>query len=105
MYSLICRHCNVGAVPAVEAEEVELPAGNPPGTGEHLQRAERIKRAMEGSPCAKACLLTVTLLGTCMVIGDGILTPCISGTESLPLPSSSPWIFAIFSNRKRPPPP
>ncbi|CAA7396169.1 unnamed protein product [Spirodela intermedia] len=78
MYSLICRHCNVGAVPAVEAEEVELPAGNPPGTGEHLQRAERIKRAMEGSPWAKACLLTVALLGTCMVVGDGILTPCIS---------------------------
>ncbi|CAA6659849.1 unnamed protein product [Spirodela intermedia] len=65
MYALICRHCNVGAVPAVEAEE-------------HLQRAERIKRAMEGSPWAKACLLTVALLGTCMVVGDGILTPCIS---------------------------
>ncbi|KAL5988206.1 Potassium transporter 5 [Asimina triloba] len=44
----------------------------------HSKSAQRIKEAMERSSFAKACLLCVALFGTCMVIGDGILTPCIS---------------------------
>ncbi|KAK1272159.1 Potassium transporter 5 [Acorus gramineus] len=55
MYSLICKHSKVSAIPA-----------------------EKIKEALEKSTFAKTCLLSITLLGTCMVIGDGILTPCIS---------------------------
>lgn len=38
-----------------------------------------IKSIIENSKVAKYLLLCVTMLGTSMVIGDGILTPVISG--------------------------
>lgn len=42
------------------------------------KRAQYIKSKMENSQIAKIMLFLVTILGTSMVIGDGILTPCIS---------------------------
>jgi len=38
---------------------------------------------MENSPKFKVMLFLVTILATSMVIGDGVLTPCISGEFSL----------------------
>uniref|UniRef100_A0A1D1XR97 Potassium transporter n=1 Tax=Anthurium amnicola TaxID=1678845 RepID=A0A1D1XR97_9ARAE len=78
MYSLICRHSKVSAIPNLQEEDMELSAYKLKVPSKHLERAEKIKRALEGSPRAKAWLLSVALVGTCMVIGDGILTPCIS---------------------------
>ncbi|XP_072950396.1 potassium transporter 5-like [Typha angustifolia] len=49
----------------------------------HLKRAERVKEAMERNKWSQTALLSLVLLGTCMVIGDGILTPCISGLFQL----------------------
>lgn len=80
MYSLICRHANVNAIPNQQAEalmdlstyKLQTP------TNKHLKRAEKIKEGLERSSWAKNGLLSLALLGTCMVIGDGILTPCIS---------------------------
>ncbi|KAK8960084.1 Potassium transporter 5 [Platanthera guangdongensis] len=43
-----------------------------------LRRATGVKEALEKSSFAKHFLLIATMLGTAMVIGDGILTPCIS---------------------------
>ncbi|PKA57759.1 Potassium transporter 5 [Apostasia shenzhenica] len=72
LYSLICRHSKVSAIPNERAEEkLKIPSKN-------LNRAEKIKEALERSSWAKTCLLSLALLGTCMVIGDGVLTPCIS---------------------------
>jgi K+ transporter len=34
---------------------------------------------MERSKAAQLCLFIFTMMGACMVIGDGILTPAISG--------------------------
>ncbi|KAK9159782.1 hypothetical protein Syun_006123 [Stephania yunnanensis] len=82
MYSLICRHARVSAIPSTQLQgedEMNLSAYklniNP---NKNLKRAKKIKEAMERSGFAKKCLLVVALLGTCMVIGDGIFTPCIS---------------------------
>jgi len=41
-------------------------------------RRHTCKKKLEGSPFLQKVLLLIVLLGTCMVIGDGILTPAIS---------------------------
>ncbi|XP_030552769.1 potassium transporter 20-like [Rhodamnia argentea] len=43
-----------------------------------LRRASSMKSFLENRKAAKYLLLFVIMLGTAMVIGDGILTPCIS---------------------------
>ncbi|XP_077218852.1 potassium transporter 5-like [Tasmannia lanceolata] len=78
LYSRICRYAKVGLLPSHQAEDrdvsnfrLELPNGR-------LRRASRLKSALESSQFTKYFLLFVTMLGTSMVIGDGVLTPCIS---------------------------
>lgn len=41
--------------------------------------AAKTKRWLEEKTSRKTALLVLVLVGTCMVIGDGILTPAISG--------------------------
>lgn len=43
-----------------------------------LRRAQKIKEKLEHSKTSKIVLFLATILGTSMVIGDGVLTPCIS---------------------------
>ena len=45
-----------------------------------LERALKIKETLERTLIMKNVLLVLVLLGTSMIIGDGILTPAISGT-------------------------
>ncbi|KAK0573468.1 hypothetical protein LWI29_008453 [Acer saccharum] len=85
LYSLICRHAKVGLIPSEQAEDcdvsnyrIELPSDS-----RGARRALKLKSVLENSHFAKLFLLFVTLLGTSMVIGDGILTPSISGAEAL----------------------
>ena len=80
LYSLICRYAKVGLIPNQQMEDVEvsnyqleLPKSN------RMKRASKLKSKLENSHFAKLFLLLVTMLGTSMVIGDGVLTPCISG--------------------------
>ncbi|KAK4559171.1 hypothetical protein RGQ29_008426 [Quercus rubra] len=78
LYSLICRYAKVGLIPNQQAEDrdvsnfqLELPSSR--------QRiASVVKAKLESSQFAKFFLLFATMLGTSMVIGDGVLTPCIS---------------------------
>lgn len=79
LYSLICRYAKVGLIPNQQLEDaevsnykLELPRNN------RIKRASRLKSKLENSYFAKLFLLLVTMLGTSMVIGDGVLTPCIS---------------------------
>lgn len=44
-----------------------------------LKRALNIKQTLERKSTLKTLLLLLVLLGTSMVIGDGILTPAMSG--------------------------
>ena len=44
-----------------------------------LERALKIKETLERTATLKNLLLVLVLLGTSMIIGDGILTPAISG--------------------------
>lgn len=47
-----------------------------------LERALTIKENLERRSSLKTLLLLLVLMGTSMVIGDGILTPAISGTPA-----------------------
>ncbi|CAL9770751.1 unnamed protein product [Musa acuminata subsp. burmannicoides] len=78
MYSLICRHAKVSAIPNQQVEDDELSACTAKFPSKNPKRAKKIKEALENSSWAKTILLSLTLFGTCMVVGDGILTPCIS---------------------------
>ncbi|XVF32600.1 hypothetical protein REPUB_Repub17cG0096400 [Reevesia pubescens] len=78
LYSLICRYAKVSLIPSQQAEDhdvsnfrIELPS-------RRLKRASALKSKLEKSQFAKYFLLLVTMLGTSMLIGDGILTPSIS---------------------------
>ncbi|KAJ0096125.1 hypothetical protein Patl1_17086 [Pistacia atlantica] len=80
LYSLICRYANVGLLPSRQAEDsnvsnfqLELPSNS-----KRMRLASTLKSKLEKSGFAKFFLFFVTLLGTSMVIGDGILTPAIS---------------------------
>ncbi|XP_043710558.1 potassium transporter 5-like [Telopea speciosissima] len=79
LYSLICRYAKVGLIPSQQAEDREVSNFRLelPNNG-RLRRASKVKSALEKSNSAKYFLLFATMLGTAMVIGDGVLTPCIS---------------------------
>ncbi|CAN6468794.1 unnamed protein product [Victoria cruziana] len=77
LYSLVCRYAKVSFIPNEQAEDrvlsnyqLELPSNR-------LKRASWLKKKLE-STAARYALLMMTILGTSMVVGDGILTPCIS---------------------------
>ena len=80
MYSLICKYANVGLTPSEQAEDMEVSNfQRDDQPTERLKMASVIKYKLEKSQFAKYFLLFATMLGTSMVIGDGVLTPCISG--------------------------
>ncbi|KAK6937415.1 Potassium transporter [Dillenia turbinata] len=78
LYSLICRYAKVGLLPSQQAEDQEVSNYKLELPNSRLRRASKLKSALERSQFAKFFLLFSTMLGTSMVIGDGVLTPCIS---------------------------
>ncbi|XP_059315897.1 putative potassium transporter 12 [Lycium ferocissimum] len=71
LYSLICRYANVNLLPN------RTPADESISTSK-LERAVYIKEILERKSLLKTLLLLLVLMGTSMIIGDGILTPAIS---------------------------
>ncbi|CAK9175965.1 unnamed protein product [Ilex paraguariensis] len=78
LYSLICRYAKVGLIPSQEVEDRDVSNFQLQLPSNQLRRASRLKSVLEKSQFAKFFLLFATMLGTSMVIGDGVLTPCIS---------------------------
>ena len=81
MYSLICRHAKVGLIPSVEHSENNVDSNLQPELLNNQEKglATSFQSKLEKSKFAKYFLLLATMVSTGMVIGDGILTPCISG--------------------------
>ena len=79
MYSLICRYAKVGLLPSQQAEDCSVSNFQLELPSKGLRRASTLQSKLENSRFAKFFLLMATMLGTSMVIGDGVLTPCISG--------------------------
>ncbi|KAL5561517.1 hypothetical protein UlMin_031264 [Ulmus minor] len=78
LYSLICRYAKVGLTPSEQAEDRQVSNFQLELPSKSLKRASKLKAKLENSYFAKYFLLFATMLGTSMVIGDGVLTPCIS---------------------------
>jgi KUP system potassium uptake protein len=80
LYSLICRHANVSLLPNRQIADEELSTyklERPPDTADK----SRIKAWLEKHRKLRVALLIMVMTGTCMVIGDGVLTPVISGIQ------------------------
>ncbi|XP_070012571.1 potassium transporter 5-like isoform X5 [Nicotiana sylvestris] len=78
LYSLICRYTKVGLIPSTQAEDKDVSTFKLDMPDRRTRRASKLKSTLENSNFAKFFLLLATMLGTSMVIGDGVLTPCIS---------------------------
>lgn len=81
LYSLICRYVKVSLIPNQQAEDCNVSTYKLELLNRHVQRASWLKSKLEKSNLAKILLLFGSVLGTSMVIGDGVLTPCISGSH------------------------
>jgi hypothetical protein len=79
LYSLICRYAKVSLIPNQQAEDTNVSNYKLELPNRRVRRASCLKSRLEKSNFAKIFLLFASMLGTAMVIGDGVLTPCISG--------------------------
>lgn len=75
LYSLICRHGKVSLIPNQQPEDLELSNYKL----ETPSNKQMLKQKLENSHFARVLLLFMTILGTTMVIGDGVFTPPMSG--------------------------
>ncbi|KAI6695726.1 hypothetical protein NL676_023436 [Syzygium grande] len=78
LYSLLCRYARVGLIPSQQPEDQDVSNFQLELPSNRLLRASKLKSKLEKSRFAKFFLLFATMLGTSMVVGDGVLTPCIS---------------------------
>lgn len=77
LYSLICRHAKVSLLPNRQVADEALSTyklEHPP----EMKNSSKLKLLLEKHKSLHTALLILVLLGTCMVIGDGLLTPAIS---------------------------
>ncbi|XP_009137027.1 potassium transporter 9 [Brassica rapa] len=77
IYSLLCRHAKVNLIPNQQRSDEDLTTYSRTLVAEG-SFAAKTKKWLESRHSKKRALLVVVLLGTCMMIGDGILTPAIS---------------------------
>ncbi|XP_024465667.2 probable potassium transporter 17 isoform X2 [Populus trichocarpa] len=76
LYSLLCRNMNIGILSSKQAQtNSSLSHSVLHGSTENKSR---LGIFFERSIVARRVLLFIAMLGTCMLIGDGILTPAIS---------------------------
>ncbi|KAK4779971.1 hypothetical protein SAY87_016077 [Trapa incisa] len=78
LYSLICRYANVSVLPNRQTADEHISSYRLQLPTPELQRALNIKETLEKTSTLQTILLLLVLMGTSMVIGDGILTPAIS---------------------------
>lgn len=80
MYSLLCRHADIGILPSKKVYSEDDPLLCNQSAID--RRPSRLGKFFERSITARRVLLFMAILGMCMLIGDGILTPAISGLPS-----------------------
>ncbi|CAN6166066.1 unnamed protein product [Urochloa humidicola] len=77
LYSLLCRHAKINTIPNQHRTDEDLTTYSR-HTYDEKSLAAKIKRWLEGHEIRKNAILILVLFGTCMAVGDGILTPAIS---------------------------
>ncbi|XP_076892253.1 potassium transporter 19-like [Bidens hawaiensis] len=78
LYSKLCRYAKVGLIPSEQPEDREVSNYQLELPNNRNTISSKVKNILEQSNFAKSALLFVAMLGTSMVVGDGILTPSIS---------------------------
>lgn len=78
LYSLLCRYAKVSLMPNQQPEDRDVSNYRLETPSNPLKRAQKIREKLENSRTAQLVLFLVSIAGTSMVIGDGILTPSIS---------------------------
>ncbi|KAJ4974151.1 hypothetical protein NE237_007325 [Protea cynaroides] len=79
LYSLLCRHARVSSLPNCQIADEELSEYKKDGIAPRDRGVgSRLKSTLEKHRVLQKVLLILALIGTCMVIGDGVLTPAIS---------------------------
>ncbi|PIM99491.1 hypothetical protein CDL12_28011 [Handroanthus impetiginosus] len=79
LYSLLCRHARVSILPNGQLADEDLYEYKKEGIASgNKGLGLKLRSILEKHKVLQRILLTVALLGTCMVIGDGVLTPAIS---------------------------
>ncbi|KAJ4973962.1 hypothetical protein NE237_007136 [Protea cynaroides] len=78
LYSLICRYAKVNLLPNQQPADEHISSFKLKLPTPELERALKIKECLERRSSMKTLLLLLVLMGTSMIIGDGILTPAMS---------------------------
>ncbi|CAL9240144.1 unnamed protein product [Arabidopsis halleri] len=83
LYSLLCRHARVNSLPSCQLADEQLIEYKTDSIGSSSLMpqtgfAASLKSTLEKHGVLQKILLVLALIGTCMVIGDGVLTPAIS---------------------------
>ncbi|XP_043698142.1 potassium transporter 13-like isoform X2 [Telopea speciosissima] len=78
LYSLICRHANVSLLPNQQPSDARISSFRLKVPSPELERSLKIKEKLESSLTLKKLLLMLVLLGTSMVIANGVVTPAMS---------------------------
>ncbi|XP_065878216.1 potassium transporter 8-like [Euphorbia lathyris] len=80
LYSLLCRHVRVSSIPNCQLADEDLSDYKKDGSISIDKNAigHSLKLTLEKCRLLQRLLLVLALIGTCMVIGDGVLTPAIS---------------------------
>ncbi|KAI4313607.1 hypothetical protein L6164_026570 [Bauhinia variegata] len=103
LYSLLCRTLNIGILPS---KRVYTNSSGPESSDsihdEGTGKKSWLGKFFERSIVARRLLLFIAMLGTCMLIGDGILTPAISVLSAVegvraPFPSVSKSLVEALS--------
>ncbi|KNA03435.1 hypothetical protein SOVF_209220 isoform A [Spinacia oleracea] len=72
LYSLLCRHMRIENLSARDADSSGV------SDSEGQEKQSRLGKIFKKSVVARRVLLFISILGMCMLIGDGVLTPAIS---------------------------
>lgn len=79
LYSLLCRHARVSSLPNCQLADEELSSYRKEIPTLPLSSfGSRLKSTLEKYRVLQRFLLVLALVGACMVIGDGVLTPALS---------------------------
>ncbi|CAN1324758.1 Potassium transporter 7 [Linum perenne] len=81
LYSLICRHAKVSLLPNQLPSDSRISSFRLKVPSPELERSLKIKERLENSLTLKKLLLILVLVGTSMVIADGVVTPAMSVTR------------------------
>ncbi|KAH9605084.1 hypothetical protein KSS87_010939 [Heliosperma pusillum] len=80
LYSLLCRHARLTSLPNSQLDDHHLSAynNNPHHLPHNNNATSTLKYTLEKHKFFHKFLLLLALIGTCMLIGDAVLTPALS---------------------------